>query len=162
MELFFYTLIAYHNTGYTPDRGHTVLQFGRGRNSHQGENITQACHSSFFSAFVDNSPKTQSCESGNEFQHSLLTGTHLLNSLSSTVELPGFVNKLDDELETTCKCRETGLNILQQVSLGHISPIDGMNQFFKMMEKAFSDIETMSSFPKRCSYLLKDTQILND
>lgn len=145
VELFFYTLIAYYNTKYTLDRGHVFLQFGKGRNSQTGANITQGCHSSFFGAFVDNSMESEEDEIGSP--HSILSKTHLLHSLNATVELPAFVNKLDDELENSCKCRDNGLLILQTVSLGEINPIEGMRRFFRMMEKAFSDLGNSANSP---------------
>lgn len=158
VELFFYTLVAYYNKGYIPVQGHTFMQHGRGRNAQHGENITQACHSSFFGAFVDTSPETHVPQCESDIQHSILTGTHLLNSLNATVELPAFVNKFDDELEIVCKCRENGLKILRRVALGELNPIEGLSEFFKMMQQAFSDIDNHVVLSKKgVPYLLKDT-----
>ncbi|VVC74963.1 hypothetical protein AQUSIP_02370 [Aquicella siphonis] len=156
VDYFFYTLVAYYGTHYTPGMGHTFLQFGRGRNSPLGTNITQACHSSFFGAFVDNSPKQVFEKPGDP--HSILTGTHFLHSLNATVELPAFVNQLDDELENTCECRTKGLEIIREVSMGKLNPVEGLNKFFKMMEDAFSDIKNHKTVSrKRVPYLLRDT-----
>lgn len=150
VELFFYTLIAYYNKKYHIDRGHTFLQFGKGRNSQTGASITQGCHSSFFGSFIDNSMESE--EEHSSTPHSILSHTHLLHSLNATMELPAFVNKLDDELENSCQCRVNGLHIIQEVSSGELDPIEGMRKFFLMMEKAFSDLEKPHS-----TYLSADT-----
>lgn len=156
VDCFFYILLAYYNTHYTPVMAHTFLQFGRGRNSLMGDNITQACHSSFFGAFNDNSPQKQ--DESARYGHSILTGTHFLHSLNATVELPWFVNQLDDELENVCGCRTNGLKIITDVSFGRLTPVEGLNQFFLMMEQAFKDIENLKTISRKSKpYLHRDT-----
>jgi hypothetical protein len=74
------------------------------------------------------------------------------------VELPGFVNKLDEELENTCLCRINGLNIIRKVSKNDLNPIEGLREFFKMMQQAFAHLENYKAVSKkRTSYLLNDT-----
>ena len=138
VDLFFYSLITYYRTDKFADRSTTFLQHGRGRNAATGENITQACHSSLFGAFNDDE----------------INQTHFVNSLNATMELPAFVNKLDDELENACGCREKGLKIIQRVSRGHIDPIEGMSLFFNMMETAFREIESKRKLSKHGKPLL--------
>lgn len=129
VDLFFYTLIAYYNTGIFPTSGHTDLQHGRGRNTNRGRAITEACHSSFIPSLLDT---TIYQNKGRTKYKSLLSGTHFMDSLNATVELPPFVNDLDDMLEGAC--RQKSLKILQEVSLGKINPIEGLNIFLKMMQ----------------------------
>lgn len=138
VDLYFYTLIAYYKSGKLPERGHTVLQHGRGRNS-SDMNITQGCHSSFFGGFVDNPGEPKS----------ILSDTHFLDSLNMTVELPFFVNKLDDELEVPCECRKKGIDILHRVSLGELNPIQGLGEFLRMMESTFDYLRKNADLPAR-------------
>lgn len=142
IDLFFYVLIAYYKSGRIPEHGRTKLQYGKGRNTVEGQNITQACHSSFFGTIDDVGYN----------QASLLYGTHLWHSLNATVELPAFVNMLDDELEAMC--RTQSLNIIRQVSLGMINPIEGLNKFFVILERAFSDIEHRVKISKKATPFL--------
>ena len=149
VDLFFYTLVAYYNSQLAPVRARTFLQHGKGRNSFHEKNVTQACHSSFFGAFTDSNLEGDS----------ILSNTHFLNSLNATIELPVFVNKLDDELENVCLCREKGLRILQNVAKGKEDPIDGVSHFLQMMNKSFSDIESKKQLPhSKIPYLNRDTE----
>lgn len=137
VDLFFYTLIAYYKTGILPTYGRTSLQHGRGRTTRKNINISEACHSSFTPSLLD---KTIYQNNKNGEKHkSLLSDTHLMDNLNSTVELPPFVNDLDDLLENTC--REPCLTILRDVSLGTINPIEGLTQFLNMMNKVLNDLK---------------------
>ncbi|HAT8178922.1 TPA: hypothetical protein JA361_05460 [Legionella pneumophila] len=129
VDLFFYTLIAYYNTEIVPTNGYTDLQHGRGRNTNKGRSITEACHSSLIPSLLDS---TIYQNKGRLKHKSLLSGTHFMDSLNATVELPPFVNDFDDVLEKTC--REKCLKILHDVSLGKINPIEGLTLFLKMMQ----------------------------
>lgn len=131
VDLFFYTLVAYYQTGLNPVRGKTYWQHGVGRNSLK-KSITQACHSSFFGSFQDG---TFVCRDG------LLSNTHFLQSLNATMELPWFVNKLDDEFENTAKCRESSIQILQRVSKGKINPVQGLEAFLSLMSDVLFKLE---------------------
>jgi hypothetical protein len=147
VELFFYILVAYFQTGNIPEHGHVSMQFGRGRNSHLGVNITQACHSSLFGSLKDEGKAKN-----------LLEGTHLSHSLNSTVELPAFVNKFDDAIENEYHCREEGLQIIKKVSSGSIDPIQGLTEFFKLMERAFDNIRNLNVMKKHHDpYLCKQS-----
>ena len=137
VDLFFYTLIAYYKTGVLPTYGHTDLQHGRGRNIKGYKTITEACHSSFTPSLVDETIYQN--KGGKEKNKSLLSGTHLLDSLNSTVELPPFMNDLDDVLES--KCRQKSLEILGNVSLGKINPVEGLTVFLKMMQDVLNDLK---------------------
>ncbi|MBL7480172.1 hypothetical protein [Legionella bononiensis] len=140
VDLFFYTLIAYYKTGILPTNGHTSLQHGRGRTLFREDNdsnLTQACHSSFTPALLD---KTLYQKSRFGTQHKcLLSGTHLMDSLNSTVELPPFVNELDDVLEH--RCRQKTLELIGQVSLGILNPIEGLVVFLKMMRDVLTELK---------------------
>ncbi len=137
VDLFFYTLIAYYKTGVLPTYGHTDLQHGRGRNTYGFKSMTEACHSSFTPSLLD---KTiyQNMQ-GKKKHKSLLSGTHFMDSLNSTVELPPFMNDFDDILEE--KCRQKCLGILGDVSLGKINPVEGLTLFLKMMHDALTDFK---------------------
>ncbi len=140
VDLFFYTLVAYYKTGLSPKQGHTELQHGIGRNARDHSSITQACHSSLLPSLVDESRHASAAEM--EENPSILNGTHFLDSLNATVELPVIVNEFDNELENTFACREQSILILQQVSAGEINPIEGLNQFMKMLDTTLKNIAT--------------------
>lgn len=137
VDLFFYTLIAYYKTGILPTYGHTSLQHGRGRTTRSNTSISEACHSSLTPSLLDRTIY-QNGKTG-EKHKSLLSNTHLMESLNSTVELPPFVNDLDDLLENAC--REKCLVILREVSLGTINPVAGLTQFLQMMSTLLTHLE---------------------
>lgn len=144
VDLFFYTLIAYYQTGIIPTIGHTSLQHGRGRTVlKEGSdfNLTQACHSSFTPSLVDETIYQTNPLGGKN--KSLLSGTHLMDSLNSTVELPPFVNKLDDVLESMC--RQKSLELIGKTSLGSLNPINGLTAFLKMMRSALTELKQSAS-----------------
>lgn len=140
VDLFFYTLIAYYKTKMTVVQGHTELQHGKGRTFNH-KNLTQACHSSFFPSLVDESIKKNAKEQNSEIKKSLLFNTHFMDSLNSTMELPPFVNKLDDDLENHFLCRTKSLQIIDQVSQGKLNPVEGLNEFLKMMGQVFKQLD---------------------
>ena len=137
VDLFFYTLIAYYRTNVKPIEGHTVLEHGKGRTLSDETNLTQACHSSFTPSLLD---QTIYKKRG---KRSLLSGTHLLESLNSTVELPPFVNAFDNLLESICRPR--CVEILQKVAVGELNPVQGLNQFLIMMDTLLQDFERQAS-----------------
>jgi hypothetical protein len=131
VDLFFYTLVAYYNSRLSPIQGRTSLQHGKGRNADDKTNITQACHSSFLPALIDETINKRFAN--HQKYNSILSGTHFSDSLNSTVELPIVVNEFDDELENKQFCRKKSIDILNQVSMGKINPIEGLNHFMQMM-----------------------------
>ncbi|AWN75034.1 hypothetical protein LEAN103870_18160 [Legionella anisa] len=137
VDLFFYTLIAYYKTEILPTNGHTTLQHGRGRTTRSNTSISEACHSSLTPSLVDTTIY-QNKQTG-EKHKSLLSDTHFMDSLNSTVELPPFVNDLDDLLENAL--REKSLTILREVSLGTINPITGLTQFLQIMSTVLKDLK---------------------
>jgi hypothetical protein len=138
VDLFFYTLIAYYKTYFSPINGHTNLQHGRGRHTSDDINITEACHSSFTPSLLDETI-FQTKKRPRYKSKSLLDGTHLMDSLNSTVELPPIVNDFDDVLESMC--RQKCLDILCAVSLGTINPIEGLNMFLDMMKNTLTELK---------------------
>lgn len=140
VDLFFYTLIAYYNTNVIPVEGHTNLQHGKGRTLADETNLTQACHSSFTPSLID---KTMDIKTG---KRCLLSGTHLFESLNSTVELPSLVNNFDDILEAIC--RPKCIEILQKVAAGELNPIQGLNNFLVMMDTLLRDFESQAKSKK--------------
>jgi hypothetical protein len=139
VDLFFYTLIAYHNTQLEPALGHTTLQHGKGRNPTGHENLTQACHSSFTPSLIDATILKKSFADGPH--KSILSSTHFMASLNSTVELPSFVNTLDDVLENNCLCRQNCIDILSKVALGHLNPIQGLTEFLIKMSEVLNKLK---------------------
>ncbi len=146
VDLFFYTLVAYYNTHYLPVQGHTNIQHGIGRHDPEKNTITQACHSSFFPSLID---KTINHAHHTESDPtSILSGTHFLENLNSTVELPSFVNELDGLLENTYSGRLNSIKIIQDVAQGNINPIEGLNQFLVMMNDIMSKVtKKATTFP---------------
>lgn len=144
VDLFFYTLIAYYQTSILPVEGHTSLQHGRGRNIKYNTFGTEACHSSFTPSLLD---KTILENEGRQVKYkSLLSRTHLLQSLNATVELPHFVNAFDDILESIC--RPKCLVILREVSLAKITPIEGLVGLLCVMNTILQDFKQQASSAK--------------
>ncbi|KTD40426.1 hypothetical protein [Legionella parisiensis] len=137
IDLFFYTLIAYYKTGILPIYGHTTLQHGRGRTTRRNTSISEACHSSLTPSFVDRTIYQNN--QTREKHKSLLSDTHFMDSLNSTVELPPFVNDLDDLLENAL--REKSLTILREVSLGTLNPITGLTRFLQIMSTVLKGLK---------------------
>ena len=154
VDLFFYTLIAYYNTHVVPTLGHTTLQHGRGRNIKNLAHITEACHSSLMPALLDQTIYQDTKSKAK--QRSLLSGTHLMDSLNATVELPPFVNDLDDVIENSC--RQKCLEILQDVSIGRINPVEGLNKFLNIMQDSLKDLQDQNELSEQ-SDLLKHSVI---
>ena len=125
VDLFFYTILAYYKTTLLPALGRTFLQHGRG-NNRLG---TQACHSSFTPSLIDETIYRN--DAHQKKMKGLLSGTHLEESLNSTVELPRFINIFDSQLERLC--RPKCIEILYDVSLGNNTPIEGLTHFLQMM-----------------------------
>lgn len=138
VDLFLYTLIAYYKTGYLPSLGRTALQHGRGRSLDRYTNLTEACHSSFTPTLLDNSRLSAPL---GQLPGSLLSGTHFMDSLNSTVELPGFVNALDNFLEE--KCRSKSIEILDLVAIGKLDPVKGLTCFLQMMQGALDELQEL-------------------
>jgi hypothetical protein len=138
VDLFFYTLIAYYHTNALPAEGHTTLQHGRGRTLRDNTNVTQGCHSSIIPSFLDQSIYKK----GKKRTKSLLSTTHFLENLNSTVELPHFVNAFDDFLEAICRtrCME-----IRKVSLGKLNPIEGLEQFLIMMSNTLQEFKKQAA-----------------
>jgi hypothetical protein len=143
VDLFFYTMIAYYQKNLCPILGHTYLQHGRGRSSETQQLLSEACHNSIIPALIDESilntdpQRPKAC---------LLSGTHFMNSLNSTTELPPFVNDLDDVIEQLC--REKSLVILQAVSRGSINPVEGLNLFLHLLKVSLDTISQKASKEK--------------
>ena len=147
VDLFFYTLIAYYQSAILPVEGHTSLQHGIGQVITDKGQGTQACHSSFTPSLLD---ETIFKNKGDEVKYkSLLCGTHFLESLNATVELPPLVNLFDDILESIC--RPKSMAILRHVSLAKITPIEGLVSFLGMMNIILQDFKRQASSEKYTS-----------
>lgn len=137
VDLFFYTLTAYYKTDVFPTTGHTCMQHGRGRNAQDSHLITEACHSSLIPALLD---KTIYQDSKREDKKkSLLSGTHFMDSLNATVELPSCVNQFDGVLENSC--RKKCIDLIDAAALGTINPVEGLDIFLKMMKDILNELK---------------------
>lgn len=135
VDLFFYTLIAYHNSKEIPSESHTHMQHGRGRNTIDEKTLTQACHSSITPGLVDLDSKTQ------QTKESILEHTHFMDSLNATVELPAYFNELDEKIEQHYECRKKSIDILRKVSIGELNPIQGLINFLELMKGILKQIK---------------------
>ncbi|KTD79441.1 hypothetical protein [Legionella waltersii] len=144
VDLFFYTMIAYYNTGFHPILGHTDLQHGRGRSLDRFTNLTEACHSSLTPSLLD---EFSDGTNRKRYSGSILTGTHFMESLNTTVELPHFVNELDDLLEEYC--RGKSIKILNQVALGQVDPIAGFTNFLQMMQDSLTELKKRGELQRK-------------
>ncbi len=138
-DLFFYTLVAYYQTSMLPVEGHTNFQYGIGRSIEASG--MQACHSSFTPSLLDETIFDN--EEGETKYKSLLSRTHFLQSLNATVELPAFVNAFDDILESIC--RPQCLEIIREVSLARMTPIEGLAAFLGMMDTILQDFKQQAA-----------------
>jgi len=149
VDLFFYMLCAYYNQNANPVLGKTRLQHGKG-SSKNNSPTTHACHSSFFPSIVDDSifksEKVKESEEDLFYKISLVTNTHFMDSLNSTVELPAFINEIDCMLEETFGCRKKAEKILQKVSEGRFNPVDGLKLFFLMMQNTYEKMLKSEKF----------------
>lgn len=169
VDLFFYTLIAYHNSKMVPESGWTKLQHGRGRSGYDKSSITQACHSSLTPDLIDNTitkkiPLKSDFDDNLTIKTSIISGTHFMDSLNSTIELPKFVNELDTEIENVYSCRQKSLEIIADVANGLINPIEGLNVFLSMMQDTFRQMWLDRRFYKPIfsspPYLKEDESII--
>ncbi len=147
VDLFFYLLVAYYQTGLVVKIANPTLQHGIGK-----ANITEAAHSSLFTQLQDDSIyndefyKRTSRSKTLYNKQSIICGTKFMCSLNSTVEVPTFVNDLDQELEgkdisRPSDCRRSALTILQDVSNGKLNPIEGVTEFLKVMKITFHKLK---------------------
>lgn len=142
VDLFFYTLIAYYLKGLNPTNGHTSLQHGKGRHIQEDTTATVGCHSSFTPSLLDetiykNRPYSRK-------RKSLVCDTHFMDSLNATMELPLFVNRFDELIESIC--RPKCIEILTKVSYGKINPIEGLTRFLQMMKEVLSNLKTQAKY----------------
>lgn len=150
IDLFFLILTAYYQTGVLPVEGHTNFQYGIGRSI--GSSGTQACHSSFTPSLLD---ETIFQNDGDEAKcKSLLSRTHLSQSLNATVELPASVNAFDDILEGIF--RPICLVLIREVSLGAISPIEGLASLLSKMDTILHEFKQQASDEKYASLSYPD------
>lgn len=145
-QFFFYLLIAVYGKQVIVSKSSTILQHGRGSDEHG----TQACHSSILTnVTLEPIPSVWSWFSASSTPS--LQNTHLLESLNSTIELPRLVNDFDGHLEGRCqptrfvkKC----LEILNKAAKSELDPLQGMHEFYKVMQEFFIHFEK--------KYLLKN------
>lgn len=157
-DLFFYLLIAIYKKFVVLNKDETVKQHGKG-NPLYG---TNACHSSLFPNFKLTEMPTENISEflakGHTFFCPILDGTHFGETLNMTVELPRVVNVFDMHLEGKVHNPSTevkGLtDILNKVSLGALTPQEGMGRFYEVMHKFFNDFET-----EDCKKVAVDTPI---
>ena len=148
VDLFFYTLIAYYNKHREPQSGWTKSQHGKGRYP-----ITQAAHSSLTPDLVDTTINAKNLLESDfdpniRVKESLISGTHFMDSLNSTMELPRYVNEFDSELEDVYSCRKKSIAIIAEVTKGKMDPIEGLCAFMQMMQSTFNKIKEVKRFSK--------------
>lgn len=141
VDLFFYCCVAVYKTNAAISDGQTIKQHGIGSREHG----TQACHSTLFSNLQLNDPHAAPSWLWSSLP-SLLTleGTHLMESLNMTVELPSEVNEFDKHLEGLYQ-RSAHVNhmlhILNRVSKGEINPQQAMTEFLRIIDFFFEDFK---------------------
>jgi hypothetical protein len=174
VDLFFLLMVAIYNRNLEmcDTREKTIKQHGKGSR----KTGTAACHASLFPnpmaksgtvtkpnstlssaarsyaySFFQSNLSTEKAVVSSEDYESLLTGTHLEDSFNLTDELPWIVNRFDCHLEGTWipsnavqECRA----ILNRVSKGEINPIQGLNEFGKVMHLFFNHMEYKYVMPE--------------
>ncbi len=135
VDLFFYLLVAVHGKQITVTKESTVLQHGQGSD----DKGTQACHSSLFpNVKFEKIPSAWSWISTTPC--STLDNTQFKETLNMTVELPDIVNIFDACIEGRyhrTRYIKDLLTTLNKASRNEIDPIQGMNEFFKIMDSFF-------------------------
>ncbi len=109
---------------------------------------TSAANSIFFNTAEDlksenKEAETQDSKKGGSPEGDFLEGTYLSDLLNEVVELPEIVNDLDSIIErgNGKKTTKAALSILNKISLGEINPIEGLNEFAKVMHLCFETLE---------------------
>ena len=141
MDLLFFTMIAYYRSNLTVKSAKTNRQHG------QSTGEFRACHSALLPALHD-TQKTYTAPYYNlrrvapavsYYNTSIFDGTHFEDALNATVELHCSVNYFDSYyIENTM--RDQAIAIINQVSLGKLNPIEGMNAFLRAFHQHFVDI----------------------
>ena len=157
VDLFFYILIAVYKTQLTFKQSNTVLQHGKGRKNKNRSGLTHACHSSLFPTLMNSSTDEEILTNS-----SIFSGTHFMDSMNATVELPIFANQLDSELEGKIQnpsmFRKKSLHIIQRVAMGDIDPIAGLKIFFDVISNTFENVANHKSIKKSgTAYLARKT-----
>lgn len=139
MDLLFFTLVAYYQTGLVPCIEPTQRQHG------QGSKQTVACHSSLLPALSDRIlQRTHGYDtrhgSVNVYRIGLFDGTYFENALNLTVELDKSVNYFDTyyiegRSTTNAQLRQYALSVLSKVAKGEYDPVTGMNDFLNTMHR---------------------------
>ncbi len=159
VDLFFYTLIAYYQTGLNVQISKTISQHGKGNKTAN----TNACHSAILPALWDTKQQapthawfTRYNPGVREYQTGILDHTDFYHSLNSTVELDCSVNYLDTHwiegrTNQVNKMRYQSLLILNEVSKGNMNPLQGMSwfltRFMQRMVEIYAGYFRMSELP---------------
>jgi hypothetical protein len=137
VELFFLLCVAFYKTNRKVSLADTDKQHGQAKKGFR----YAACHSSLFTRVNDESSQLDSAGGS----PSILRGTHLLEVLNSTMELPDSVNKFDSLCEGRNRAgcaiglRQKLLPVINKVSTGSLSPIEAMPCFFSSMKDFFDN-----------------------
>jgi len=147
IDLFFYLMVHYYNTGYIVQLNDTnrALQHVHGNKNYR----THACHSSLFSNPFARAP--------NSWQHpdGVLEiwdpKNHFLNVLNTTHELPEEVNHFDTILEGKIHTsqsfwRQQALEVLNGVSMGNMEPVNAIGNFLSIMYNFFNSEKIVSRY----------------
>lgn len=159
VDIYFYILVAVYQTQLQFKQSNTFLQHGKGRQASQNRrHLTHACHSSLFPTLVDYSKDKK-----NTGTSSILSGTHFMDTMNATVELPVFANQLDSVLEGKIQhpslFREKSLEILQIVAEGKLNPIEGLKEFLETAKNTFNLLESGKPISQTgTSYLNRQTK----
>ena len=156
VRLYFLMLVLYHNSKRFITIGRTCKQHGVGIAKYE----LDACHSSLFPRVIDYSPDN-TVEFLSQKQQSIFDGTAFDDMNNMTVCAPKTVNLVDCYLEDRMHgrtYRKRLLAILNQVSIGNLTPEQGMHFFFLVMQRAFIEMRRVAAKvkgPKKRDALLK-------
>jgi|GEM_PF-1763049 len=165
-ELFFLTLVAFYNKQREIFVSPAQIQNGK---STRGYN-NNACHHSIFPNFYDKTklegPNTRARmkkhEEETKDEKSILSGTYFFQVINATIELMRSVNNFDSYLESkspkTLQMREALTPVLQKVSDGDWTPVEGMERYFKKMKKFFDSPSVKSYIKKSGQYASPKTR----
>lgn len=170
-DLFFYLLIAVYDKNVTACKDETTKQHGKGSE----ERGTAGCHSSLFPGIkftYNHSSQPTFFNKQPSGECPLLEDTYFAEALNATVELPMIVNDFDGHLEGRAVKRSFIRMLedtLNKVSTKKITPIEGMNEFYNVMNKFFivfeekylsphkKTIENYKAHKKICEYQREGT-----
>jgi len=156
-QLFWMALKNVHNSKLTIIQGKTDIQYGSGDPKVKIDNHTydlEAAHPSLFPSLLFELPSESVGEQKEDHDklkhHFPIFSEFFYKSNGKTNQLLNTVNRYDYVIEETLNTRSKLLYILNEVSQSKMSPEDGMELYYRIMEENFDFIlDQLETYQKR-------------